>query len=84
MLFYDIIITFGEEVEKIWKRQFTFASLLYLLNRYLTHVQFVAIQVGFYQTTWSSEKCDRFVKFPGAGTIVVFGSECPIGLRIRR
>ena len=33
MLFYDIIITFGEEVEKIWKQPFTGASVLWFLVR---------------------------------------------------
>ena len=31
MLFYDITITFGEEVEKIWLRPFTGATILWFL-----------------------------------------------------
>lgn len=31
MIFYDIAITFGDEVEKIWKRRFTGATLLWLV-----------------------------------------------------
>jgi len=33
MLFYDIAITFGEEVEVIWARKFTMVSLLWFLVR---------------------------------------------------
>lgn len=31
MLFYDIAITFGDEVEKIWKQRFTGATILWFM-----------------------------------------------------
>lgn len=31
MIFYDIVITFGDEVERIWKRRFTGATFLWLV-----------------------------------------------------
>ena len=31
MLFYDMTITFSDEVEKIWKRRFTGATFLWLV-----------------------------------------------------
>lgn len=31
MLFYDMVLTFGDEVEKIWKQRFTGATFLWLL-----------------------------------------------------
>lgn len=31
MLFYDMTITFGDEVEKIWKQRFTGATLLWFM-----------------------------------------------------
>ena len=31
MLFYDIVITFGDEVERIWKQRFTGATVLWFL-----------------------------------------------------
>jgi len=33
MLFYDIAITFGQEVEVIWARKFSMVSLLWFLVR---------------------------------------------------
>ncbi|KZW01645.1 hypothetical protein EXIGLDRAFT_638154 [Exidia glandulosa HHB12029] len=70
---YDHLLVFSDEVDRIWRGRFTFASLLYILNRYLTHVQFIAIQAGFYEKNWTPEQCDRFVKYPGASTTTVFG-----------
>ena len=31
MLFYDIVLTFGEEVEKVWKQRFTGVTVLWFL-----------------------------------------------------
>jgi len=31
MLFYDIAITFGQEVEQIWRKKFSFVALLWYL-----------------------------------------------------
>ena len=33
MLFYDIVITFGDEVEKIWKKRFSGATVLWVVVR---------------------------------------------------
>ena len=33
MLFYDMSITFGDEVERIWKQRFTGATVLWFLVR---------------------------------------------------
>ncbi|KAJ7482292.1 hypothetical protein B0H11DRAFT_2232510 [Mycena galericulata] len=41
---FDHFITFGDEVEKIWSQPLTLASLLFYLNRYMTHVQFIILQ----------------------------------------
>ncbi|TFK44698.1 hypothetical protein BDQ12DRAFT_730726 [Crucibulum laeve] len=45
MLVYDHMLTFGEEVDKIWSRPFTFPTLLFYLNRYVTHFQYIIIQL---------------------------------------
>jgi len=34
MLFYDIMLTFGDEVERIWKRKISVMSVLFLLVRF--------------------------------------------------
>ena len=37
MLFYDILITFGEEVEHIWRKKFTCFTVLWFLVCPPTH-----------------------------------------------
>ena len=36
MLFYDIMLTFADEVEFIWSRRFSFVSVLWYLVSFLT------------------------------------------------
>ncbi len=31
MVYYDIILTFGDEVERVWKKKFTWFTVLWFL-----------------------------------------------------
>ncbi|KAF9481302.1 hypothetical protein BDN70DRAFT_855351 [Pholiota conissans] len=64
MLFYDIAITFGDEVEYIWKKKFTKFTLLWFLNRYLSPLGFIVITVSFQDPEWIGDSCRRYVFFP--------------------
>ncbi|KAG7098242.1 hypothetical protein E1B28_000206 [Marasmius oreades] len=71
-------ITFGDEVERIWKRQITGASVLFLLNRYLTPIQFGFEIDAFNNPRWSTYSnvlkgfsCDRVVAFEGYATVAL-------------
>ncbi|TFK22817.1 hypothetical protein FA15DRAFT_557972, partial [Coprinopsis marcescibilis] len=55
MLIYDHALTFGQEVERVWKQQFSGVTLLFLLNRYLTPLQFIIIIEAFHDPQWSKE-----------------------------
>ncbi|KLO05847.1 hypothetical protein SCHPADRAFT_710544 [Schizopora paradoxa] len=70
MLIYDHLLTFGDEVERVWKPKFTGATLLFLINRYFTPLQYIVNIASFFDAAWTfdSEACINFVKFPGAGT----------------
>ncbi|OBZ78450.1 hypothetical protein A0H81_02143 [Grifola frondosa] len=64
MLFYDIAITFGDEVEKIWKQRFTGATVLWFLNRYISPLGYIVIIVSFHDPNWGKAACDRYVLYP--------------------
>jgi len=70
MLIYDHILTFSDEVERIWTRKITGATILFFLNRYLTPLQFIVI-TAFHDPEWTKEACDRFVVFEGASTVAL-------------
>ncbi|KAI0340201.1 hypothetical protein BDW22DRAFT_1360739 [Trametopsis cervina] len=64
MLFYDMFLTFGEEVEKIWLQPFTGATVLWFMNRYITPLAYIVITVSFHDPNWGIPACDRYVLFP--------------------
>ncbi|KAL0958504.1 hypothetical protein HGRIS_000646 [Hohenbuehelia grisea] len=65
MLFYDIVLTFGDEVEYIWKKKFTPVTLLWFMNRYLSPLGYVVIIVSFHDP-WPESRCHRYVLYPEA------------------
>ncbi|PPR07614.1 hypothetical protein CVT24_004167 [Panaeolus cyanescens] len=73
MLIYDHMLTFSDEVERIWKQKISGATILFLLNRYLTPLQFIVIINAFQDPSWTKEVCDRFVVFEGASTAALVG-----------
>ncbi|KAI0766029.1 hypothetical protein BC629DRAFT_1442790 [Irpex lacteus] len=70
ILIWDHIITFGEEVEYIWKgRKGTFV-LLFLLNRYLTPLGFIVNLLAYMSPFWTKERCKNYVVYEGSTTVV--------------
>ncbi|KAF8532566.1 hypothetical protein JB92DRAFT_602234 [Gautieria morchelliformis] len=67
LYFYDHLLTFSDEVDKIWLQPFTFASLLFYINRYFTHGQFIILNNFMKQR--GPMQCNGIMKFPGAGTL---------------
>ncbi|KAF4564022.1 hypothetical protein EYR36_003271 [Pleurotus pulmonarius] len=45
MLFYDIFLTFSDEVEKVWRKKFTPVTFLWFMNRYLSPLGYIVIIV---------------------------------------
>ncbi|KAF8993646.1 hypothetical protein BDQ17DRAFT_130354 [Cyathus striatus] len=69
MLFYDIAITFGDEVERVWMRKFNFVTILWFMNRYLSPLGYIIVIVSFHDP-WPKSVCDRYVLFPEALKII--------------
>jgi len=43
ILFYDHILTFSDEIHKIWNRKHSFISTLFIINRYTTSLGYIPI-----------------------------------------
>ncbi|KAJ3506860.1 hypothetical protein NLJ89_g6630 [Agrocybe chaxingu] len=65
------VIMLATKVERIWEQPFTGASLLFYLNRYGNLLEFIVIIDAFFDPNWPKDVCRRFVKFEGAGTIIL-------------
>ncbi|THH08675.1 hypothetical protein EW145_g2543 [Phellinidium pouzarii] len=57
-------ITFGDEVENIWKKRFSFATVLWFMNRYLSPLGYIVVIVSFNDPGWSKSVCNRYVLYP--------------------
>lgn len=61
---YDIIISFGDEVEYIWKKQWTMAKVLYIFARYLPFAfQMALLALNVDGTTglfWAKADCKQW------------------------
>lgn len=71
MLVYDQILTFPDEVERIWKQNWSGATILFLINRYVTPLQFIVGIDAFQDPIWTKSACDRFVAFEGSSTVAM-------------
>ncbi|PPR02230.1 hypothetical protein CVT24_011458 [Panaeolus cyanescens] len=73
MLVYDHVLTFSDEVERVWKQRMSGATVLFLINRYITPIQFIIIIDAFHDPRWTEEVCNQFVVFEGASTAALVG-----------
>ncbi|KAF9445273.1 hypothetical protein P691DRAFT_805935 [Macrolepiota fuliginosa MF-IS2] len=71
MLVYDHLLTFDQEVERIWKQRLSAASVLFLVNRYLTIMEFIVVLEAFHNPRWKGEVCRKSVAFEASGTIAL-------------
>ncbi|EJD06325.1 uncharacterized protein FOMMEDRAFT_16941 [Fomitiporia mediterranea MF3/22] len=62
VLYYDHLLTFRMEAKRIWYRQLTISSVLFLLNRYITFFGYIfVIYLNFFPPT-SVIVCKRFIR----------------------
>ena len=47
LVIYDHILTFTEEIRKIWSRRFTLASIIFLSNRYMSLAGYIVVMNFF-------------------------------------
>jgi len=67
---YEYIITFNQELSRIWSRPFSIVTILWVINRYVFLVSFTPT-ILFFFIPLSSQQCQSFVKFPGIMQIIL-------------
>lgn len=66
ILVWDQMLTFGDEVEFIWKSRKTLISYLFLLNRYMTPLGFIVCLYAYLSPSFTNLECHHFVVYEGA------------------
>jgi len=69
-LYYDHIITFPEEVRKIWKRRLSILNILFIINRYTTFFGYIPITYFIFNSPSDMTTCNQFVRFPAILSII--------------
>ncbi|KAI0331754.1 hypothetical protein GY45DRAFT_1248260 [Cubamyces sp. BRFM 1775] len=57
LLFADFFITFPEEVERIWKRRFTGATVVFLITRYVAVAERITLVTSVFLPTLQDKVC---------------------------
>jgi len=72
ILCYDHVITFGQEVQLIWRQKFTFTTLLYVLNRYFTELAYIPTILFLFNSPHGPhmQACSSFAHYPGSVSVV--------------
>lgn len=50
-LFADYVLTFGAEVEHVWKRRISAATILFFLIRYITLAERIVLTISLFLQT---------------------------------
>jgi len=84
MVVYDNLITLGDEVERIWSKPMSGASILFLINRHLTPLEFMPVIIAFHLPSWTKNTvaCNHFVRYEGGGTLALVAI-CEIIMMLR-
>jgi len=75
ILIWDHAITFGDEVRYIWKgrKKTTLIIILFLINRYLTPLNFILNLFAYLSPVWNPTLCSHFVRYEGSTIVVALG-----------
>jgi len=69
VLIYDHLITFGDEVQYVWRKFRGPLVYLFMINRYLIPLGFM-INLYAYLSDWDPETCASFVRYEGSMTVI--------------
>lgn len=70
--FYDYALTFGDEVQYIWRRKVTWSAIMFLLTRYLAGLMVIVNTLPCTVRGFTAFECSLFAWFEGIGTFILF------------
>jgi len=83
VLFYDILVTFSDEVEFLWQAKITPASCLFFFIRYVPCTFCIMVNVAYFYPQFTTHVCDKWavVQLVQAG-MVIFVAQTFMALRV--
>ncbi|EIW82670.1 hypothetical protein CONPUDRAFT_163765 [Coniophora puteana RWD-64-598 SS2] len=65
IMVWDQIITFGDEVQIVWRQRKTTMTFLFLINRYVVPLGFMITMYAYLSPGFTHQQCEQFVKYEG-------------------
>jgi len=65
IIIFDHLITFGEEIDLIWRSSWSLGKILFLLNRYYSLAAVIFNNYGFFSSDISDTFCLQFLHWQG-------------------
>lgn len=62
LLVYDLLTTFGEEVEYFWSGPWSISRVLFFLNRYLPFVIMIPTNAALFGSEMSAQSCTHWIR----------------------
>jgi len=69
-LYYDHLITFPEEIRKIWKHRLSFLNILFIINRYTTCFGYIPIVYFTFHSSTATTTCAAYIHYPSVLSII--------------
>jgi len=75
ILVWDHAITFSDEVRYIWqgRKKTTLIIILFMINRYLTPLNFILNLFAYLSPVWTPTLCSHFVRYEGSMIVIALG-----------
>jgi len=70
ILYYDHILTFSDEFQKIWNRKISFINTLFIINRYMTGLGYIPIMYFIFHSPPDPAICRNYIRFPAFLSII--------------
>ncbi|KAG1845724.1 hypothetical protein DFJ58DRAFT_800644 [Suillus subalutaceus] len=71
LLVYDLLTTFGEEVEYFWSGPWSISRVLFFLNRYLPFVVMIPTNAAMFGDEMSAQSCTHWIRTAFELSIIV-------------
>ncbi|KAI0646474.1 hypothetical protein C8Q79DRAFT_1010095 [Trametes meyenii] len=80
VLYYDFVLTFGQEYSRVWKRPRSLSSVLFFLNRYIPVLGDIAVNTGNFYIFSDEHVVVCFILF--LRTYALYGRDKRIGVLV--
>ena len=77
LIILDHVMTFTDEVQRVWRRKFSGATLIYLITRYVATFERITLMTSLFLQTNSDQVCLGHMMRAHLSTEICFSGKAP-------